>query len=55
MSSCDIFGDLLDRCIHFALAATGDKNVGTLFHETLRRGKAYAAASARDDCNFFVQ
>jgi hypothetical protein len=41
--------------VYSALASTGDKNVGTLIHELLRRGEAYATASARDDRNSFRQ
>jgi hypothetical protein len=44
--------DLVYSCIEFALAATIDKNISTLFYEPLCRGKAYAAAAACDDCTF---
>jgi hypothetical protein len=47
-----VFADLLDCCIDFALAATGDENVGTLVDEPLCCGEAYAAASSCDDCDF---
>ena len=47
-----VFAYLLDCCIEFALASTGDKNIGTFVDESLCSSKAYPAVSACDDCDF---
>ena len=55
LNTGDVFADLLDSCLKFALAEIVDKNVRTLCDESLCHGEAYAIVSTGDDCNFSIK
>jgi hypothetical protein len=48
----DVFADLLDSCIEFALVVIVDKYIRVLCDEPLCRDEAYATVPTGDDCNF---